>query len=82
MEFDSIDWRLLDLLQHDAAVSNQALAERAGVSPPTALRRVRRLSEAGGFFVRIAAYENLVETGSSGARQDFAGSPGRRTGVA
>ncbi|MEZ5605550.1 MAG: Lrp/AsnC family transcriptional regulator [Burkholderiaceae bacterium] len=47
MEFDSIDWRLLDLLQHDAAVSNQALAERAGVSPPTALRRVRRLHEAG-----------------------------------
>ena len=47
MEFDSIDWQLLDLLQHDAAVSNQALAERAGVSPPTALRRVRRLHEAG-----------------------------------
>jgi DNA-binding Lrp family transcriptional regulator len=39
MEFDAIDWHLLNLLQHDAAASNQALAERAGVSPPTALRR-------------------------------------------
>ncbi|HMN20087.1 MAG TPA: Lrp/AsnC family transcriptional regulator [Ottowia sp.] len=47
MEFDEIDWRLLDLLQIDAGVSNQALAERAGVSAPTALRRVRRLREAG-----------------------------------
>ena len=47
MEFDAIDWHLLSLLQHDAAASNQALAERAGVSPPTALRRVRRLHEAG-----------------------------------
>ena len=47
MEFDSIDWKLLNLLQQDASTSNQALAERAGVSPPTALRRVRRLYEAG-----------------------------------
>lgn len=47
MEFDEIDWQLLDLLQTDAGISNQALAERVGVSPPTALRRVRRLHEAG-----------------------------------
>ena len=47
MEFDAIDWHLLNLLQHDASASNQALAERAGVSPPTALRRVRRLHQAG-----------------------------------
>ncbi|MBS0414715.1 MAG: Lrp/AsnC family transcriptional regulator [Proteobacteria bacterium] len=47
MEFDVIDWHLLSLLQHDAAASNQTLAERAGVSPPTALRRVRRLHQAG-----------------------------------
>ena len=47
MELDSIDWALLSALQADAAQSNQALAERVGVSPPTALRRVRRLHEAG-----------------------------------
>jgi len=44
---DAIDHRLLALLQHDAARSNQALAEAAHVSPATALRRVRRLVEAG-----------------------------------
>jgi DNA-binding Lrp family transcriptional regulator len=44
---DDIDRRLLDLLQFDASRTNQALAEAAGVSPATALRRVRRLVEAG-----------------------------------
>ena len=44
---DAIDLRLLDLLQADASRTNQALAEAAGVSPATALRRVRRLVESG-----------------------------------
>jgi len=44
---DAIDLQLLDLLQHDSAQSNQALAERVHVSPPTCLRRVRRLHECG-----------------------------------
>lgn len=44
---DAIDIRLLDLLQADASRTNQALAEAASVSPATALRRVRRLVEAG-----------------------------------
>ena len=46
-ELDAIDHRLLHLLQADASRSNQALAEAAHVSPATALRRVRRLVEAG-----------------------------------
>lgn len=44
---DEIDRRLLELLQLDATRTNQALAEAAGVSPATALRRVRRLTESG-----------------------------------
>jgi DNA-binding Lrp family transcriptional regulator len=44
---DEIDLQLLDLLQRDASLSNQALAERVNVSPPTCLRRVRRLHEEG-----------------------------------
>jgi Lrp/AsnC family leucine-responsive transcriptional regulator len=46
-DLDDIDRRLLDLLQSDATRTNQALAEAAGVSPATALRRVRRLTESG-----------------------------------
>jgi Lrp/AsnC family transcriptional regulator, leucine-responsive regulatory protein len=44
---DVIDLRLLELLQTDASLTNQALAERVHVSPPTCLRRVKRLHEAG-----------------------------------
>src|SRR5688572_5314603 len=44
---DAIDIHLLDLLQADASRSNQDLAAAAGVSPATALRRVRRLVETG-----------------------------------
>ena len=44
---DAIDLLLLDLLQADAGLSNQALAERVHVSPPTCLRRVKRLRDIG-----------------------------------
>jgi Lrp/AsnC family transcriptional regulator, leucine-responsive regulatory protein len=46
-DLDDIDRRLLELLQSDATRTNQALADAAGVSPATALRRVRRLTESG-----------------------------------
>ena len=54
MELDSTDWALLAALQTDASESNQALAERVGVSAPTALRRVRRLREAGLIRAQVA----------------------------
>ena len=44
---DDIDLRLLDALQSDASLTNQALAQRVHISPPTCLRRVRRLHDAG-----------------------------------
>ena len=47
MQIDTIDLRLLSILQTDASLTNQMLAERAHVSPATALRRVQRLTEAG-----------------------------------
>lgn len=47
IDLDSIDLQLLDLLQTDAAQSNQALAAQVHVSPPTCLRRIKRLHEAG-----------------------------------
>lgn len=54
VELDATDWRLLDLLQEDAALSNQALAEKAHVSPATCLRRVKRLVDAGVIERRVA----------------------------
>ena len=44
---DAIDLQLLDLLQRDAAQSNQALAQQVHVSAPTCLRRIKRLHTEG-----------------------------------
>ena len=54
MELDATDRRLLELLQTDAALSNQELAAAAHTSPATALRRVRRLVDAGVIERRVA----------------------------
>ena len=47
VDLDTIDVRLLQQLQHDASLTNQALAERCHLTPPTCLRRVRRLHDLG-----------------------------------
>jgi DNA-binding Lrp family transcriptional regulator len=44
---DSTDIKLLNAMQSDASLSNQALAALVHISPPTCLRRVKRLNEAG-----------------------------------
>jgi len=54
MDLDPTDRRLLDLLQTDASLSNQELAERAHTSPATALRRVRRMVDEGLIERRVA----------------------------
>jgi Lrp/AsnC family leucine-responsive transcriptional regulator len=44
---DDLDRRILNALQVDASQTNNELAENVHASPPTCLRRVRRLTEAG-----------------------------------
>lgn len=51
---DSTDLKLLGLLQDDASLSNLELAQRVHVSPPTCLRRVRRLWDGGWIERQIA----------------------------
>lgn len=47
INIDATDIKLLEALQQDASLSNQALAEHVHISPPTCLRRVKRLRDAG-----------------------------------
>ncbi|MCU0927751.1 MAG: Lrp/AsnC family transcriptional regulator [Burkholderiaceae bacterium] len=61
IELDAIDRRLLDLLQADASRSNVDLAAAAGVSPATALRRVKRLVDGGVAFEARALAEEAVQ---------------------
>lgn len=53
-ELDAGDLRLLDLLQQDASLSNQALAEAAHLSTATCHRRVKRLRDEGWIERQVA----------------------------
>jgi Lrp/AsnC family leucine-responsive transcriptional regulator len=47
IQLDATDFTLLDLLQQDSSVTNLDLAKRVHLTPPTCLRRVKRLRDAG-----------------------------------
>ena len=47
INLDNTDLQLLQQLQRDASLSNQALARHLELSAPTCLRRVKRLQELG-----------------------------------
>jgi Lrp/AsnC family leucine-responsive transcriptional regulator len=51
---DGTDFKILDVLQRDASLTNQALAERIHTSPATCLRRVKALVDAGVIERRVA----------------------------
>ena len=64
ISLDAVDLQLLVQLQKDASLSNQALAARVHTSPPTCLRRVKRLNDAGLIERQIAVLnpERLAAT--------------------
>ena len=47
VKFDSIDVAILAQLQTDSKITNAALAQRVGISPPSTLERVKKLEAAG-----------------------------------
>ena len=57
INLDALDFALLNRLQDDASESNQALAKRVHISPPTCLRRVKRLRDAGLIERQIAVLD-------------------------
>ena len=44
---DSVDAKILDLIQHDAALSVAEIADRVGLSSSPCWRRIKRLEDAG-----------------------------------
>ncbi|WP_428717796.1 Lrp/AsnC family transcriptional regulator [Undibacterium curvum] len=51
---DDLDKRILSQLQQDASLTNHELAARVHASPPTCLRRVRKLTEDGVIARQVA----------------------------
>ncbi|MEO0722800.1 MAG: Lrp/AsnC family transcriptional regulator [Pseudomonadota bacterium] len=50
---DAIDAKILDLIQHDAALSVAEIAERVGLSSSPCWRRIKRMEEAGVITRRV-----------------------------
>ncbi|MCW2960712.1 MAG: Transcriptional regulator, AsnC family [Thermoleophilia bacterium] len=46
-KFDAVDWHILEVLQHDARITNRELADKVGLSPSASLARMRSLRERG-----------------------------------
>lgn len=61
---DAIDRKILAILQVDNQITNLALADRVGLSPPPCLRRVRRLRELG-VIVRDVALVDPAKVGQT-----------------
>jgi Lrp/AsnC family transcriptional regulator, leucine-responsive regulatory protein len=51
---DELDKRILQQLQQDSSISNQDLAAKVHASPPTCLRRVKRLMDTGVIAKQVA----------------------------
>lgn len=76
---DRIDRRILEILQAEGRITNQALAERVALSPSACLARVRHLERIGviqGYHARLDPFSLdiglilLVEVTLDGHRQD------------
>jgi DNA-binding Lrp family transcriptional regulator len=65
MLLDETDINILKVLQRDARITNQDLAERVGISPSPCLRRVRKLEQDG----VIERYVTLVNPKAVGRAQ-------------
>jgi DNA-binding Lrp family transcriptional regulator len=59
-ELDSIDVRILDLVQEDAALSVAEIADKVGLSSSPCWRRIKRLEEIGVITKRVTILERAA----------------------
>ncbi len=59
-ELDSIDAKILDIIQRDASLSVADIAERVGLSSSPCWRRIKRMEEAGFIKGRVTLLDNFA----------------------
>jgi len=60
MKVDSINWKILELLQANARRSNTEIANHVGISSPAVAERIRKLEDAGiieGYNTKVEPFE-------------------------
>lgn len=64
MKLDSIDKKILNILQDDGRIRNSELAKKINISPPPTAERVKKL-EKNGYIKKYAALVDPVKVGVS-----------------
>jgi Lrp/AsnC family transcriptional regulator len=59
-DIDTIDARILDIIQHDASLSVADIADRVGLSSSPCWRRIKRMEEAGFITGRVTLLDNFA----------------------
>lgn len=60
MKVDSINWKILELLQKNARRSNTEIANQVGISSPAVAERIRKMEDAGvieGYNAKVEPFE-------------------------
>ena len=59
-DIDTIDARILDIIQHDASLSVADIADRVGLSSSPCWHRIKRMEEAGFITGRVTLLDNFA----------------------
>lgn len=60
MKIDTLSWKILDCLQHNARQSNTEISKKVGISSPAVAERIRKLEDAGiieGYYAKVSHFE-------------------------
>lgn len=60
MKLDEVDFRILDILQHEGKITNLELAKRVGLTPAPTLARVHKLEETGYIKRYVALVDHIM----------------------
>lgn len=60
MKIDSLNWKILKCLQHNARQSNAEIGRQVGISSPAVSERIKKMEDAGvieGYFTNVSPFE-------------------------
>ncbi|MBT8318270.1 MAG: Lrp/AsnC family transcriptional regulator [Lutibacter sp.] len=60
MKIDTVNWKILSCLQHNARQSNTDIAKQVGITSPAVAERIRKLEDAGiieGYHAKVSHFE-------------------------
>mgnify|MGYP000169439487 CR=1 FL=1 len=60
MKIDALNWKILEILQHNSRRSNAEIARQVGISSPAIAERIRKMEDVGiieGYYAKLSYFE-------------------------